>query len=214
MELSALPRAVRDHWVAAVVAFAVVAVVTLLAALVPQQRYSATAVVSVQPATEEVSTQLLSYLIPSLQARVEGESLRADVAASLPEDLADEDWGVVTDVPPGSGVVSITVESGDDQLPVVAANAYAQVLDGEDLGTDALDVVLIDPASEPESGSARAAVLLSGLALAVLVAGLVALLRSQWGRRGSTRGAPARETDAARAPARGGSGRHEPQPTG
>lgn len=192
MEVGALTSALRRHWLAAAVTFAVVATVTQLAAFLPQTRYEATAVVSVQPARSGINTDLLDFLIPELEARLTGSSFANDVAAALPADLRSSDWAVTTSVEPGSGVLEITVNSADRRVPAVAANAYAVALGDANLGTQALAIQVIDAAATTVETSPRTAILVLGLALAVILAFLVAVARLVWddtlNAAGSTRG--------------------------
>ena len=183
MDAAALRRAVSRHPVATVVTFVTTALVALLAAFLPQERFESTTLVSVQPASEGVSTQLLTYLIPSLEARVNGASLASDVRTTLPAANRDADWIVRTSVPPGSGVISITVNSNDRQVPAAAADSYAQLLANEDLGTSQVQILVIDAASTPQSTSSPSTVVLSGLALGLILAPLAALAKDGWGQR-------------------------------
>lgn len=184
----------RRHWVAAAVTFGLVAAASLLAAFLPRQRYDATTVVSVQPTGRNVSTQLLTFLIPSLEARVTGHSFASQVAGTLPAALRQPAaaWAVDTSVEPGSGVLRITVNSPDRRVPVPAANAYAQALAHGNLDSRALRVLVIDPAREAKSATSRTTILVSGISLAVILSLLVAFGPRIW-----TRGTP--EVDAASA---------------
>jgi hypothetical protein len=145
------------------------------AAYLPKERFEATSVVSVQPAGEDVSTQLLSYLIPIIEARVSGTSMAAAVDQSLPVTVRDPNRVVSTSVPEGAGVMSITVISENPSAPIPTANAYAQYLATQDLGTPALQVLVIDSATEATVTTPRLTILLSGLALGIVLASLVAL---------------------------------------
>jgi uncharacterized protein involved in exopolysaccharide biosynthesis len=183
MEVATLKRALQRHWLAALVTFAVVSVITVLATVLPQQRYESTSVLSVQPLNRNVSTGMIEFLIPSLEARVDGPSLRADVAASLPPDLRGSTWAVGTVVPAGSGVLRITVTSPDPDVPGPAANAYAEILANEEFGMQAVDVLVIDPASTASTTSPGTTVLVSGFGLAVILALLVAFGLHAWTQR-------------------------------
>ena len=181
MESASLPRALQRHQTTAWVTFVFIATMTLLGAFLPQERYEATSIVAVQPASEEVTTQLLNYLIPSLEATVRGSALAAAVDQTLPLPLRNANREASTIVPAGSGVMSITVVSDTRQASVTLANAYARFLATRNLGTPALRVLVIDSATEAKQTTSRSTLILSGLALGVILAPLVALGRDRLG---------------------------------
>ena len=180
MESASLPRTLQRHQTTAWVTFVFIATMTLLGAFLPQQRYEATSIVAVQPTRADVTTRLLDYLIPSLEARVSGSALGAAVDRRLPLPLRDANREVSTVVPAGSGVMSITVVSENRQAAVTTANAFARFLASRNLGTPALRVVVIDSATEARQTTSRSTLILSGLALGVILAPLVALARGSW----------------------------------
>lgn len=159
----------------ALTTFVLVAAGTLFAAFLPNERFESTAVISVEPKGTDVTTQLVNFLIPTVEARIEGQSLAGQVASQLPAGLAQSGWDVKTSVEPGSGVMRITVSSDNRDVPMAAANAYAQTLDQAIPGTEVLDAVVIDPASRTTVVSSRSTVLVSGMSLAVILAFLVAV---------------------------------------
>ena len=163
----------QRHVLLAVATFLLVSIATLVAAFLPSQRFESTAVVSVEPSSPDVSTQLVNFLIPTVEARIHGQSLASQVAARLPSELAEAGWDVETRVEPGSGVLRITVASANRDVPMVAANGYAQTLDEQIPGTDVLDAVVIDLASRTVVVSSRPTVLVSGFSLAAILAFLV-----------------------------------------
>jgi len=165
----------QRHWVLAFLTLLFVAGGTLVAAFLPSDRYEATAVVSIEPVNPEVSTQLVNFLIPTVEARIDGQSLAAEVASRLPADLAGAGWDVDTQVEPGSGVLRLTVASDNRDVPMVTANAYAQRLDEQIPGTEELDAVVIDLASRTVLVSSRNVILISGMSLAVILSLLVAV---------------------------------------
>ena len=180
MESASLPRTLQRHQTTAWVTFVFIATMTLLGAFLPQERYEATSTVAVQPAGEEVTTRLLDYLIPSLQARVSGSALGAAVDQMLPLTARDVNREVSTVVPAGSGVMSITVVSDDRQASVTTANAYARFLATRNLGTPALRVLVIDSATKAKQTTSRSTLILSGLALGMILAPLVAIASGSW----------------------------------
>jgi capsular polysaccharide biosynthesis protein len=197
----------QRHWLLAIATFVVVVAGTAMAAFLPQDRFEATTVLSVEPSTPDTSTQLVNFLIPTVEARIDGQSLAAEVASRLPADLAQAGWDIETSVEPGSGVLRITVASANRDVPMVAANAYAQTLDEQIPGTEVLDAVVIDLASRTAVVSSRPTILVSGLSLAVILSLLVAIgLRtsSQAARtvRTTVNGTPDRMISASTLPAR------------
>jgi len=181
MESASLPRALQRHQTTAWVTFVFIATTTLLGAFLPQERYEATSVVAVQPASEGVTTPLLDYLIPSLEARVRGSALAAAVDLTLPLSVRSANREVSTLVPAESGVLSINVVSDSRQASVTLANSYARFLATRNLGTPALRVLVIGSATEARQTTSRSTLILSGLALGVILAPLVALGRARLG---------------------------------
>jgi hypothetical protein len=158
----------RHHWLVVSLIALVLAGATIAAALAVPERYEATSVVAVQPTSTEVSTQLLAYLIPGVEAQTVGADLESEVRQRLPDDSA-ADWSVSTSVEPGAGVMNVTVTSEDSEVPVPVANEYASLLSTSDLGTDALSIDVIDLASSAQRASERAVLLVAGIGLTVLV---------------------------------------------
>ena len=99
MASASQPRISRGRWVAAWLIFLLVAGAAVAGAYLPKERFEATSVVSVQPAGEGVSTQLLSYLIPIIEARASGTSMAAAVDQTLPVTVRDPNRVVSTSVP-------------------------------------------------------------------------------------------------------------------
>lgn len=188
MDVASLGHALREHWIVALLTFLLVSAVTSLAVLLPEERFEATARVSVQPGEPNVSTQLLTYLIPSIEARVRSQAHAEAVDAALPLNLRGADRVVTTDVPPGSGVMNITVESVDADAASAAANAHAQALSAENIGTTPIRIVVIDEASEAESTADPLTILVSGLGLGLVLAPLAALARARSDRRRDSAG--------------------------
>jgi capsular polysaccharide biosynthesis protein len=197
----------QRHWLLALTTFVLVAAGTLVAAFLPHDRYEATAVVSVEPSDPEVSTQLVNFLIPTVEARIEGQALAGAVASRMPQGLGQAGWDVKTSVEPGSGVLRITVASDNRDVPLAAANSYAQTLDEQIPGTDVLDAVVIDLAARTFVVSSRSPILVSGLSLAVILSLLVGVgLRPSGQSRAVVRRPSVNGADALVAgPARSGS---------
>jgi hypothetical protein len=165
---STAARGFRHHWLVVSLIALVIAGATIVAALAVPERYEATSVVAVQPTSTEVSTQLLAYLIPGVEAQTVGADLESEVRKRLPDDTAAK-WSVSTSVEPGAGVMNVTVTSEDSNVPVPVANEYASLLSTSDLGTDALSIDVIDLASSSKRASERAVLLVAGIGLTVLV---------------------------------------------
>jgi hypothetical protein len=179
MESASLPRALQRHQTTAWVTFVFIATMTLLGAFLPQERYEATSIVAVQPANEGVTTGLLDFLIPSLEAKVRGSALAAAVDRTLPLPVRNANREVSTFVSARSGVMSINVVSDTRQASVTLANTYARFLATRNLGTPALRVLVIDSATGARQTTSRSTLILSGLGLGVILAPLVALGR-EW----------------------------------
>jgi hypothetical protein len=178
MASTALGRALRAHPVTALIVFVAVALVALWAALIPQPHYEATSVVSIQPASANVSTQSVEYLIPSIEQRLASVAYRDRVHADLPSSYSDATWLVSTANTPGSGVLRIVISSARRDVVVGVSNAYADRLSKERLSTVPIEVMPINPATSASAQSSRKTVLVSGFGLALILAALAALMRS------------------------------------
>ena len=124
---STAARGFRHHWFLVTLCALVLAGATIAAAFVVPDRYAATSVIAVQPTSTDVSTQLLAYLIPGVEAQTVGANLERDVRTALSDD-ASAQWAVSTSVEPGAGVLNVTVTSEDPAVPVPVTNEYASLL--------------------------------------------------------------------------------------
>jgi hypothetical protein len=162
-------RGFRRHWAIVSLCALLLGGATVAAALLVDERYEATSVMAVEPTSTEVSTQLLSYLIPGVEAQTVGGEVESAVRADLDDGVSQAAWSVTTDVEPGAGVLKVTVSSEEQGVPVPVTNEYATYLTTSEIGTEALDITVIDPAVEAEPSTERQIVIVAGLGLTVLV---------------------------------------------
>ena len=169
MEWSTAAHGFRRHWLIVSLCALLLAAATVAAALLVDERYEATSVMAVEPTSTEVSTQLLSYLIPGVEAQTVGGEVESAVRADLDDGVSEAAWAVTTDVEPGAGVLKVTVSAEEEEVPVPVTNEYATYLTTSDVGTDALDITVIDPAVEAEPSTERQIVIVAGLGLTLLI---------------------------------------------
>ncbi|HEX5018555.1 MAG TPA: hypothetical protein VFX15_13330, partial [Actinomycetes bacterium] len=169
MEWSTAARGFQRHWLVITLCVLLLAAGTVAIASFMKERYEATSVMAVEPTSTEVSTQLLSYLIPGIEAQTVGGNVETAVRAGLDGGASEADWSVSTDVEAGAGVLRVNVSSEDPDVPVPVANEYASYLTSSDIGTSALTITTIDPAVIAEPTPEKQIALIAGVGLTLLV---------------------------------------------
>lgn len=185
MELREILDALRRFWpVTAGALVACLAVAGAIAGLSPKH-YEATATLSVRPAAAG-NVELVQFLLPSLEARAESQSLRRVLRATAGSGTGDFDVNAVTT--PGTGVMRIVVRGTDQEALAPLANSVARYLRRALLQSTVLSLTVLDPAVRPAAPMAPATlpVLLSGLVLGLIMAVWGALAARSISRRRRT----------------------------
>ena len=175
-----MARALRAYPILAILVFAFTAAPSVLLGLSTDAQYASTAVVSIQPARPDVSTAAIEYLMPSVRERIIALPFAEKVRQQLPEALRDQDMAISSTVPPGSGLVRISVTSSNPDVPVPAANVYAQELVETKVTVVPVDLVLINPATDTQRVFEGPRIIVAGLGLSLILAMLAALARWSW----------------------------------
>ena len=171
----------RRFWVVALVALGACLAAAAALALLSPKHYEATATVAVKPRSPS-GVELVEFMIPALQARVESRGLHQALAATV---ARGNDFGVAAVASPGSGVVRIVVRSTDQEAVAPIANEVAVRLQQPSPDAGVLVVVPLDAAVRPAApvAPATAPLLLSGLVLGLIAAVFAALAAQSVSRR-------------------------------
>lgn len=186
VRVRALGGALGRHWLVAAVTFLLVYVAAMAGAFLPRSEYAATATLSVEPAASAtprdsgssglVNVQVVSFLVPTLQAQVEAPGFRARAERNLPDAVRTADHVVSATGDPGTGLLKVAVTSSQPTAAAQLANAYATRLAQLRPVGGALVVRPVIDAVPPHGPSSppRAATLFAGLLLGAVLAGAAA----------------------------------------
>ena len=155
MDFRDLLRTVTRHWVVGLLVGSFVLMLGMAAAFLPEKTYSAesTLVLDLTSNTDaDLSIQQINFLLPALQEWAQSDSLRDAAESRVAEELQRPRPGITAVVE--DSVMRITA-TGTSPAGVAAwANAVSDELIVERSGDGPLEVVLLDPAEEPQSPSA------------------------------------------------------------
>lgn len=186
MELREILGTVRRFWPLALsVIIACLAVAGTVAVLSPK-RYEATTTVGIKP-QPTVSVELVQFLIPSLEARVESRSLHQIVEAASTHGQGEFRISAITN--PGTGVMRIVVRGTSRDAVAPLANMVARRLQHSAQESNVLSISILDEAVRPSAPMAPATLplLLSGVILGLIAAVFAALMASSIRWRGQVR---------------------------
>lgn len=171
----------RRFWAVALVAVGACLAAAATLALFSPKHYEATATVAVKPRSAS-GVELVEFMIPALEARVESRGLHQALAATVGR---GSDFGVDAVVNPGSGVVRIVVRGTDQEAVAPIANDVAVRLQQPSPDAGVLVVTPLDAAARPAVpvAPATAPLLLSGLVLGLITAVFAALAAQSVSRR-------------------------------
>jgi tyrosine-protein kinase len=181
MELGEFWRALSRQRILAAIVFIVCADGAAFAALWPPDQYQAVVTVGVDPANPVKGTssdvQVVSFLMPALQAEVQSPTFGRTVRGQLPARAKAGSYAVSSAVESGTGLLVITAKSQDAGIVSTVANKYAATLITAS-PYHGLRIRVISAAQRPTGpeGPPRIAILVSGLALACILAVLAALV--------------------------------------
>ncbi len=178
MDFRDLLRTLTRHWVVGLLVGSFVLLLGMAAAFLPEKTYSSTATLVLDLADNtdaDLSIQQINFLLPALQESAQSDSLRDAAEAGVVEELQQPRPGISAVV--DNSVMRITA-TGTSQAGVAAwANAVSNELIAERSGVGPLELVLLDPAVEPQTPSAPnpRPILLASMVVAVIAAIFAAL---------------------------------------
>lgn len=157
--------------------FSLFLLIGMAAAILPEKRYKASALVFVQPKDTQsgnFGTATLDLLMPTIVTQVGTRLFYREVRQSTPRDLGDAALSATSE--PGTGALTVVAESTDPVAAAAAANAAAAQLKFRPL-SDTVTFKTLDPAVPPtEPSSPRKGAILLGCAVLGLIAALFACL--------------------------------------
>lgn len=155
MELIDLLRSLRRHWIAALTAFALVLAAGFYMAYRPQPRYRAVASVLLEPnvsATNPfVGFQIVSFLVPSLETKVDSRTFATEAAKLVPPPFANAPVSVTASGDPETGLIQLVATSPNRRAVAPWANAFARHLVETGTSVEAVRLVPLDPALQPSA---------------------------------------------------------------
>ena len=178
MDFRDLLRTLTRHWVVGLVVGSLVLLLGMAAAFLPEKTYSSSSTLVLDLATNtdaELSIQQINFLLPALQEWAQSDSLRDAAEARVPEELQRPRPSI--DAAVESSVLLITAEGASPAAVAAWANAASVELIEVRSGVGPLELVLLDPASEPGSPIAPNSrpILLASMVVAVIAAVFAAL---------------------------------------
>jgi Mrp family chromosome partitioning ATPase len=181
MTASDVARAVRHRrWLFAVVLLLVTGA-GAAAALLPADRYRASATLLATPTARASQANTLSaaqFVLPSLAKVVESGTVRSRVLSESPVLRRARDLEVDASAEPGTGVLRVQATSTNRTVVAPMADALAAELLRLQTPDDLFAVQVLDPATVPTSPAEpqRASILVGSLILALILALLAAVV--------------------------------------
>jgi polysaccharide biosynthesis transport protein len=179
MEVAEIWRVLRREWLAAAAVFVLAMAGTLGLVLLPSPTYQSAVTLAVSPAAPRSggavpNVQIVQFLMPALQARVESRTLAADVERSI----GPTDTSTSASVDPGTGLLTITSSgAAADVQRTAAAFASALIRTQSTAENSPVEIGVLDPASPPAKTRGRGlATILTGLVLALSLSVLTAVV--------------------------------------
>lgn len=179
MEVAEIWRILRREWLAAAAVFALAMAGTVALVIVPRPIYQSAVTLAVSPAIPRSggavpNVQIVQFLMPALQARVESRTMAAEVERSI----GPTDTATGASVDPGTGLLTITSSgAAADVQRTAAAFATALIRTQSEAENSPVDVGVLDPASPATRAPGRGlATVLTGLVLALALSVLSAVV--------------------------------------
>jgi Mrp family chromosome partitioning ATPase len=178
MDFRDLLRTLNRHWIVGLLVGSFVLLLGMAAAFLPQKTYSATATLVLDLAENtdaELSIQQITFLLPALQESAQSDSLGDAAGERVPEGLQQPRPGIEAVV--DESVMEITASGVSPEAVEAWANAVSNELIAERSGVGPLELLLLDPAVEPQAPSAPnpRPILLASMVVAVIAAVFAAL---------------------------------------
>ncbi|MDO8209856.1 hypothetical protein [Conexibacter sp. CPCC 206217] len=180
-----ISRALRRFWPLSLGVLALFIALGAAAALLPTKKYTASALMFVQPTniqSPNFSTGTLDLLLPTVVQQVSTRRFTDAVRGSSSRPLGDTSLTATAE--PGTGVLKITAESTDPQAAAVAANVATAELRVNPIST-AIRYSVLDPAVAPTAPSSpkRGPILVGCLVLGLIAAIFAALVADSLRKR-------------------------------
>ena len=186
MTLRDVVTAVRRFWPLVLTVVAGFVLIGIAAAYLPQERYTASTLMFVEPASQRSlefgAAQSLDLLLPSIVEQAKTRRFFEQVRAASGDNLGDTSISATSE--PGTGVLTISADSSSPQSAALAANLAARELSENRLST-AVKFTILDPAIVPEQPSSpkRKPILLACLVLGLILAVFAAIAANTLRRR-------------------------------
>lgn len=178
--------AVRRFWPLVLAVLGLFMLIGIAAAYLPQERYTASTLMFVEPASAQSlqfgARESLDLLLPSIVEQVSTRRFGRAVREAAGNDLGDTSISARSE--PGTGVLTITGESASPTQAALAANLAARQLTDNPL-SDAVRFSVLDPAITPEQPSSpkRKPILLACFVLGAILAVFAAIAANTLRRR-------------------------------
>lgn len=188
MELKELLKTLRQRWLLALTVLWVVVAAGYAAATLPEERFTAVATLLAQPDPDRVEfgqVQVVEFLMPSIETRVESDAMSEAVEASVPPAATARAFEIAFDNEPGTGIVEIHATSPDPRAAATLANGVAELLLDDRANPELLRLTLVDaarPPSEPSSPP-KTTIFVGSFVLGVIAAVFVPIAINSVNRR-------------------------------
>lgn len=128
--LADVATAVRRFWALSIAVLGLVAGLGVLAAILPEPRYQSTTVLNVVPADGEAfsfgAVQAVEFLVPPVITRLQSPLFEQGVRERLPGAPSDEPVSISAANEPGTGIITVEVETASPFTAVAAARIVAE----------------------------------------------------------------------------------------
>jgi Mrp family chromosome partitioning ATPase len=178
MDFRDLLRTLNRHWVVGFLVGSLVVALGMAAAFLPEKTYSSTATLVLDLASNtgaDLSIQQINFLLPALQESAQSASLRSAAEEQVAEGLQRPRPEITAVV--DASVMYITATGTSPAAVEAWANAVSNELIEERSGAGPLELVLLDPATQPQSPIAPSPrpIILASMVVALIAAVFAAL---------------------------------------
>lgn len=190
--LAGILNAIRQHWIAALVAFLVVFVPASFLILTQKSNYQSQAVVGLVP-VRSMSDSFLRSVAQQLPTYLSSPEVTAKVGARTGMTAKDVERAITMEIPTATLNLDITAQDGDPTTAAQLANEMATVAVADTTYKEFFTQRLLSPAvpAEKPSGLGRSILLVAAALIAIIVAAVVAMLvRDLSDSEGPAQGSP------------------------
>jgi capsular exopolysaccharide synthesis family protein len=180
MELKQLLAILRKRWRIAALTWLVIMFLGAAAAFLPAEHFTASTTLLAQPdptKAEFGQIQIVEFVMPAVQRKVEGDETRKAVLPDLPRAVARAPFTVAFSNEAGTGVFEVTIDSTDQAAVAPIANAYSDYLVRRQPIPDLLEVSALDRADAPTAPASppKKVLLVASFVLGLIAATVAAL---------------------------------------